>query len=301
MNMTAPMTPQHAQKVIARKLRSVHKHEHSGDLSETLIRIGRLDPTRIDKVRDFQAKTGMPFGRSAVKLGMLKPDDLQFALGVQMGFLHETIEPVVIPAALVVLRNPYSPEAEEFNLMRTRLITGPARDKLNMFSVTGADANSGAAFTAGNLAASFAQLGRRVVLIDADLRNPQMARMFGAAKAPGITDFVSGKVDYAAAVHGTLVKGLDLLPAGSPTRDPQSVLSAREFAALLETASSGYEIAIVLSTSFDGPADVEFVWAATRNVITLARKDHTRTDSLTRMRSVIRGVGAEIIGAAMVV
>lgn len=301
MNMTAPMTPQRAQKVIARQLRPVHTGKQSGDLSETLIRIGRLDPARVDNVRAYQAKTGMPFGRSAVKLGVLKPHDLQFALGVQMGFLHETTEPVVIPAPLVVLRNPYSKEAEEFNLMRTRLITGSARDKLNLFSITGADAKSGAMFTAGNLAASFAQLGRRVILIDTDLRNSQMARMFGAPEAPGIIDFVGGKVDYAAAVHGTLVKGLDLLPAGSPTRDPQSILSAREFSKLLQTARNDYDIAIVLAPPFDGPADVEFVWAATRYVITLARKDHTRANALTRMRSVIRGVGAEIIGAAMAV
>ena len=300
MNMTAPMTPQRAQKVISRKLRSVHKCEHAGDLGETLIRIGRLDPARVDKVRAFQEKTGVPFGRSAVKLGVLKPHDLQFALGVQMGFLHETAEPVVIPAPLVVLRNPYSKEAEEFNLMRTRLITGLARDKLNLFSIAGADEKSGAIFTAGNLAASFAQLGRRVILIDADLRNSQMARMFGAPEAPGVTDFVRGKADYAAAVHGTLVKGLDLLPAGSPTRDPQSILSAKEFSRLLGDASDDYDIAIVLAPPFGGPADVEFVWAATRNVIALARKNHTRADTLTRMRSVIRGVGAEIIGVAMV-
>lgn len=299
MNITAPMTPQRAQKVIARKLQSVRGRNQSSDLSETLTRIGRLDPAKVDHVLEFQAKTGMPFGRSAVKLGLLKLQDLQFALGVQMGFLHETTKPVSIPAPLVVLRNPYSKEAEEFNLMRTRLITGFARDKLNLFSITGADANSGATFVAGNLAASFAQLGRRVILIDADLRKPKLARMFGATDAAGVTDFVSGAGRYADIVHATLVKGLDLLPAGAPTRDPQSILSAREFNTLLETARNDYDIAIVLASSFDGAADVEFVWAATQKVITIVRKDRTRAETITRMRSVIRGVGAEIIGAAM--
>ena len=183
--------------------------------------------------------------------------------------------------------------------MRTRLITGFASDKLNLFSITGADAKSGAVFTAGNLAASFAQLGRRVVLIDADLRKRKLARMFGAAGAPGVTDFVNGAASYAEIVHGTLVKGMDLAPAGTPTRDPQSVLSAGAFKELLDAVRNEYDIAIVLTSSFGGPADAEFVWAATQNVITLARKDYTRAKTLTHMRSVIRGVGADIIGAAM--
>ena len=108
MNMTATMTPQRAQKIIAAKLRPAEKRARSDDLSETLVRIGRLDPAKVDQVLAFQAKTGMPFGRCAVRLGLVRPQDLQFALGVQMGFLHETKEAVAIPSPLVVLRNPYS-------------------------------------------------------------------------------------------------------------------------------------------------------------------------------------------------
>ncbi len=299
MSLTAPMTPQHAQKVIAKKLQPRFADDQSNELGETLIRLGRLDPAQVDRVRAFQAKTGKPFGRSAVRLGMLAPRDLQFALGVQLGFLHETNEPVSIPAPLVVLRNPYSKEAEEFNQMRTRLITGPARDKLSLLSITAVDAKVEAAYVAANLAASFAQLGRHVVLIDADLRHSKLAKMFGEPGAPGVTDVVAGNARYADAVRATLVKGLDLLPAGASTRDPQSILGAKEFKDLLETARNSYEIVIVMATPFGCAADVEFVWAATQHVITVARKDHTRADTIKRMRSVLRGVGAEIIGAAM--
>ena len=299
MNMTAPLTPRRAQKVLAAEVEKRPFESRQRTLGDTLVRIGRLEPAQIDQVMAHQARTGMPFGRAAVTLGLLSAQDLQYALGVQLGFLHETREPTVIPKRLVVLRNPYCKEAEEFSQMRTRLMTGAAREKLNLLSIAGADAQCDGAYVAANLAASFAQLGRRVLLVDADLRRPKLAKLFGEPTAPGVTDLVIGASTYESALHSTLVKRLDLLPAGAPTRDPQSILGAEAFSETLKRAQKNYDIVIVLATPFGRVADVEYVWAATQKTITLVRQDHTRAETITRMRSVIRGVGAEIIGAAM--
>jgi len=78
------------------------------------------------------------------------------------------------------------------------------------------------------------------------------------------------------------------------------LLGAKGFSKLLEQARKTHDIVIVLTAPFGAAADGEFVWAATRSVFALARKHHTRAKTLSQMRSAIRSVGAEIIGAAMV-
>jgi protein-tyrosine kinase len=298
MSLTSPMPPKEAQKVISKQLADV-KRPAPALLGETLIRMGRLQREQITQVVEAQQKTGGAFGRTAVKLGLIEQQDLQYALGVQLGFLYETQNPVAIPAPLVVAQNPYSQYAEEFRQMRTRLLTGASVEKLKLFSVTGVDAEVGADYAAVNLAASFAQLGRRVLLVDADLRRPSLAKVFGDPGAPGVVEIAGGHLTYKQALSETLVKNLDLLPAGAPAYDSQSVFVSDAFAKILECAKSEYDTVMLLTAPFGEIADCELVWSATKHTLVIARQDKSRAEALSKMKSVLRGVGAEIIGAAM--
>lgn len=300
MNVAAPLSPARAHKLIAARLAPDRKIKQSRSLGDTLIRMGCLSAEQVDRILEVQNKKGGVFGKIAVRLGFLTPQDLQYALGVQLGFLHEAEGPAVIPASLMVARNPYSPQAEQIKQMRTRLITGFSAETLKLFSISAAGARTDAAYVAANLAASFAQIGRQVLLIDADLRKPKFSKIFGEPDAPGLSDLIRGDASYEEICRATLIKNLNLLPAGAHSPDPQMLLGAKGFSKLLEQARKTHDIVIVLTAPFGAAADGEFVWAATRSVFALARKHHTRAKTLSQMRSAIRSVGAEIIGAAMV-
>ena len=296
--MTSQMAPNVAQKVISDRLGSV-KRPAPALLGETLIRMGRLQRDQIDQVVAAQQETGGAFGRTAVRLGLIEQKDLQYALGIQLGFLHETSDQITIPSSLVVARNPYSIQAEEFRLMRTRLLTGATSEKLKLFAITGVDAEVGTDYTALNLAASFAQLGRRVLLIDADLRRPSLGRVFGEPGAPGMVEVVNGHLTYEQAVSETLVKNLSLLTAGGPAYDSQSIFVSEEFTKILERAKLEFDSVILLTAPFGDIADCELVWSATKQALVIVRQDKSRVEALARMRTVLRSVGADIIGAAI--
>lgn len=301
MNAAARLSPIEAQDLIADRFVPEAQRRKSQNLGETLIRLGRLKEDEVERVLAVQAKKGGPFGKTAIKLGLLKSHDLHYALGVQLGFLRETEAPVVIPERLVIARSPYSPEAEQFRQMRTRLLTSLTPETLRLFSIAAAGPGVDAAYAAANLAAAFAQIGRHTLLIDASLRKPQLSKILtGGPRAMGLTDCLRGNGTYEETCRETLIRNLDFLPAGTPSPDPQILLGGKEFHALLEQARQSYEIVIVLTAPFGANADGEFVWAASKNVLALARKHQTRAKTLTQMRSIIRSVGAEIIGAAMI-
>ena len=305
MSSSVFLSAQQAQDMVARQVTSYQPNPHQRDahaaqLGETMVRMGLLTPEQVETVLARQAEKYAPFGRTAVKLGFIKHGDLKYALGVQSGILHETTSPRPLPEALVIANNPFSKEADAFHQLRASLLTGAAKDQLGLFAVSGADRQSQAAHLALNIAASIAQLGQQVALIDADLKTPRIETMMQMSKGPGVTDIVSGDAPYQDALRQTIVKNLNIIAAGTPVRDTQSVLNAAAFSETLETTSRFHDCVIVVTSSFAEHSDSQFVWSATNKVLALARKDLTRAETLSSMRASIRSAGAETIGAALV-
>lgn len=297
MNAVHGLAPGEAHRLIAERIAPARPKRVS--LGRTLLRLGLLDEQGVSRVVAAQKKTRAPFGRTAVRLGLLTYEQLYYGLGVQLGLLHETTEAVTIPPALVVVRNPYSQHAEDFRALRTHLATGAA-DKLSVFAVTGADERVDADYVAANLAAAFAQLGRRTLLMDADFRRPRLSGLLHAEAEPGIIDALLGEAPFERAVEPTIVKNFDLMTAGLPSQDPQPLLSSKSFKAALQQAQSAYDIVIVLTSPFGKTADCEFVWSATERALVAARKNVSNAMSLARMKTALRHVGAETLGAAVI-
>ncbi|NNE40570.1 MAG: AAA family ATPase [Marinicaulis sp.] len=296
MNINTSPSPKMAQRILAENF-SGASETLIAPLAETIVRLGRMSAEDAARVEDARNKTQMPFGRTAVRMGLLSKADLQYALGVQLGFLHETNNPVIIPQLLAVANNPYSKTAEQFRSMRTHLLAGRDPKDLNLFAITDADERCGADFIAANLAASFTQLGKRVALVDARLRKPTLGKIFAADASEGVSNFVAGGASVENVVHPTLIKNLDLTPAGVSVADAQTILASQRFSSLLNALRNNYEIVIVLSPAFGESTDVEFVWAAAEKAIIVVRKDHSRVDTLRSIEKAARRSGGLIIGA----
>ncbi len=143
--------------------------------------------------------------------------------------------------------SPNAVETEAFRTLRTALTLGTA--PAERIAVSSAEPSDGKTTVAANLAVSFAQAGKRTLVIDADLRKPGMTALMGLKGQPGVADLVYGRDEPAAIVaefvHSTDQPGLDVLPAGLRRPNAAELLGDQRFVELLAWAEATYDQVLV--------------------------------------------------------
>jgi len=273
----------------------------TGHIGEILVRMGCLLEEDVNKILVEQQSSGKRFGRAAIDLRLVRPDDICAAMGVQHGYLREIKSPVSIPRDLVLVRRRLSPAAEQFRKITTHLLTSSDADLLNCFSLISAAPHRGSAYVEANLATAFAQLGKKTLVIDADLKGQRLAPFFGLQQDFGLSDVLTGRAPLRTAIVESVVKNLSLLPAGYAPHNAQELLGSAEFVETLEQAEKDYDIVMVMTAPFGAAADGQFAWAATKAAFVSAQRDVTRSADLKQLSAVLQKLEVEIIGAVMAV
>jgi capsular exopolysaccharide synthesis family protein len=158
-----------------------------------------------------------------------------------------------IEGAKVVLNDPLSGVAEAFRLLRTDIQLSLATHHFKTLLVVGARPGDGASTVASNLAIALAQTGRKVVLVDADLRRPMLHMLFSANPAAGVSSVLTGNFGLDAAVQPTEQDGLFVLPAGPAVKLASELLSGAAMGRLLVELKSRFDLVIV-----DAPSPIIF-------------------------------------------
>src|SRR6202022_4690130 len=137
----------------------------------------------------------------------------------------------------VLITDPASFEAEAFRSLRTALsFLGPENDRKTVL-FTSANPAEGKTYCSFNYAVALAQTGLRTLLIDADLRRPDLSRfVLGDAKAPGITSCLTGHATLLDCCKPTGIEKLFILGAGARALNPAELLASGDFASLLKEA-----------------------------------------------------------------
>lgn len=135
---------------------------------------------------------------------------------------------------------------EEFRTLRTRLIQMREKLPLQTILVTSALPGEGKTFVAANLAQGFVQqLGRRVLLIDGDLRLSRMHHLLGAALTPGLSDFLRGNAEASSILQRGVPENLFFIPAGHPTSNPVELIGNGRLKGLLHRLAPLFDWIII--------------------------------------------------------
>ena len=140
---------------------------------------------------------------------------------------------------------PGSLAAEAYRSVRTALFHLLPEEGKRILQVTSSEAGDGKSTLAGNLGIAMAQSGKRVLIVDADLRKPRVHRLFGVFGGTGLTDVLEGELDWSEAVQGTHIERLHVLAAGSETSLPAELLSGPRIGDVLAEAGKSYDWVIV--------------------------------------------------------
>jgi capsular exopolysaccharide synthesis family protein len=137
-------------------------------------------------------------------------------------------------------------------------------------AVTSANPGEGKTMVAANLAVSMARAGRRVLLIDADLRRPQLHDMFSVARSPGLSDVMTDEVKPSGALRETAIAGLFILSAGTDMASSTDVLDAERLPGLIDGFSRVFDVIVLDCPPVLGVADASIVANAASSVLFVA-------------------------------
>lgn len=157
-------------------------------------------------------------------------------------------KPEVKNRKLMAFTNPKSRVSEQFRALRTNIHFSSLDGEIRSLAVTSASHAEGKSTTASNLAIVFAQEGKRVLFIDADMRKPTMHDTFKINNARGLSNVLARQIALKVAIQSAGIENLDLLPCGSIPPNPAELLSSHSMDLLFEQALDTYDLLI-----FDTP------------------------------------------------
>ena len=134
--------------------------------------------------------------------------------------------------------------AESYRSLRTNLMYSGRNEEKPVFAVISASPNEGKSLNCANIAISFAQLGRRVLLLDCDMRNPTQGRIFNMKNRHGVSEYLAGLYSEPLA-QPTAYENLFVMAAGKIPPNPTELLSGERFAQLIAYARANYDYVFV--------------------------------------------------------
>ena len=149
---------------------------------------------------------------------------------------------------LITHRSPNSTVAEQYRAIRTNLYFSSLEQGKRSYVITSPGFREGKSTTAANLSISMAQQGKRVLVIDADLRKPTLHATFHSENRIGLTNVLEGAVTLEESITQTDIEGLELVTSGPLPSNPVELLSSQRMKAFLENVVNRVDIVL-----FDSP------------------------------------------------
>jgi protein-tyrosine kinase len=240
------------------------------------------------------------FGEVASRLGLANEQDVRRALARQAEFPLAIAGESALNPALIAAFQPDSARAEELRTLRSELVLRWFGRGNRLLAVIEPRLGSGCSVLAANLAVTFAQLGERTLLIDANLRQPAQHTLFGIKPDFGLSDFIKGRQNLENVI--TKVPGfssLSVMCAGALPPNPQELLGSVSFGYMMETAPGAYDVVVLDTPPALQCADAQLIAARARGAVLTTRRHNTRLADVMRVKAQLESADVNLVGAVL--
>lgn len=199
---------------------------------------------------------------------------------------------------LVTFAEPKHVVSEQFRTVRTNIeFAGAALNKCQVIMFTSSAMSEGKSTVSANVAVTWAQAGKKVLLIDADLRRPTIQATFRKLNLDGVTTVLTGKMKPDEVVSDTFVEGLSVVTSGPVPPNPSELLNSKKMIQLLDWARDNFDIIVLDAPPVLAVSDVQVLVPKTDGVVVVANMGKTLKGDLQRTVEVLKLAKAKILGS----
>ncbi len=199
---------------------------------------------------------------------------------------------------LILHADPLSPRAESFRALRTNLQFLDMGGR-SSFVITSSVQSEGKSTTTINLAIALADAGKRVALLDTDLRKPKVAEYLGIEGGVGLTDVLIGRADVRDVMQPWGGRSLYVLPAGKIPPNPSELLGSHHMGALLESLENAFDVVLCDAPPLLPVTDAAILARVTSGALMVVAAGRTTRHQLTGATEALSTVGAKLAGFVM--
>lgn len=199
---------------------------------------------------------------------------------------------------LIVEKNSKSISAEAYKTLRTNIQYSSFDKEIKTILITSTIPGEGKSTIAGNLALSFAQQDKKVLVMDCDLRKPSLHKMFRLSNLKGLSDVIVGNIDLEKAMYN-YKDNFDILTSGNIPPNPSEILASNTMTLLLEKLKTKYDIIIIDSAPLQAVTDAQIISNKVDGTLLVIRASVTKREAILQAKDLLNQVNAKILGVVL--
>jgi capsular exopolysaccharide synthesis family protein len=205
-----------------------------------------------------------------------------------------------VDAHLVALTEPRSPLADEYRTLRTNLLALSPAQPMKVIVVTSSVATEGKSITALNLACTLAEdAGKRVVVVDADLRKPVLHKLLGIDNQRGLADYLGGGTMLEMVIQRSRMPNLWAMPAGRVPPNPAELLGGKRMDDLLSRLRRDYDWVVIDTPPVVSTGDTAVVAPRADGTLLVVRMERTPREVVRHAVELLKKAKANIVGTVL--
>jgi len=263
-----------------------------------LLEAGRISAIDAERIIALQKQEGLRFGDAAKALGLIDDDDILKALSHQFDFSFLRMSEENFSSELVAAYRPFSAQVEALRAVRLQLMLRWFTDVHKTLALVSPSRNEGRSYLAANLAIVFSQLDGRVLLIDANLRQPRQHALFKLQSDYGLSDVLAGRADLKVVIRIPGFRDLSVLPAGTVPPNPADLIS-RGLENCLHQLQTQFDVILIDTPSTEQGIDAQIISSLCGCTLLVARQHKTRLNDLQLLKETLQDMGNQCVGAVL--
>ncbi|MGB3260083.1 CpsD/CapB family tyrosine-protein kinase [Paenisporosarcina sp.] len=200
---------------------------------------------------------------------------------------------------LITIDSPRSPITEQYRTLRTNIEFSSVDQEYKTILVTSSSPAEGKSTTVANLAVTFAQQGKRILLVDTDLRKPTVHYTFNLKNVKGLTNVLTKQSTLTEAVQSTEVEHLSILTCGPIPPNPAELLGSSSMSQFIELAKSQFDVVLFDTPPILAVADAQILANKVDGTILVICSGSTEQESACKSKDLLESAKSKVLGAVL--